>query len=86
MKKLLPIFIAIMISAVMCGCNYSGYDWVDTNYHFDTAYIKTPAGEVIEVEVSTWADSEGEQITITGTDGTRYLVHSANVLMVEGND
>ena len=66
------------------GCSYSGYDFIDTNYHFDKAIIKMPDGEVITVDIQKWADSEdGEQLTITSKDGTKYLVNSVNCVLIE---
>lgn len=79
-------FIAILIFALLLlsGCNYHGYDWVDTNYHFDTAIIRMPDGSTIEVEIEKWADSgDGEQLTITTKDGVRYLVSSINCILIE---
>ena len=76
--------VSFLIGLSITGCNYSGYDFVDTNYHFNKAYIKTPYGGVLVVDIAKWADSEdGEQITITDTNGNRYLVHSSNVMMIE---
>lgn len=82
MKKLIFIIICIM-ALVLSGCNYDGYDWVDTNYHFDYAMIKMPDGTVKEIQVASWADAEGEQLTITAIDGQRYLVSSVNCVLVE---
>lgn len=83
-RKTLAICAALLVALSLTGCNYSSYDFIDTNYHFDTAYIKTPDGNTIEVEILYWADAEdGEQITVTATDGTRYLTNSTNVLLVE---
>ena len=77
--------IGIMVLG-LTGCNYSSYDLVDTNYHFDRAIVKMPDGEVKEMDIKKWADTEdGEQITITDTDGNRYLVHSANCVLIEDN-
>lgn len=87
-KTICIIVVAVVIVTALFGCygcNCSGYDFVDTNYHFNRAIIRTPNGDVIEVNVKMWADSEGEQLTITATDGTRYLVHAANCLMIEDN-
>lgn len=82
-NKMLITLAVILVSLPLCACNYSGYDMVDTNYHFDRAIIKV--GEAwIEVEISKWADTEdGEQITITAKDGKRYLVNSVNCTLIE---
>ena len=85
MKKIIVMMIGLML--ITTGCSFKGYDWVDTNYHFNKAYISMPDGEVIEVDIKSWSDSEdGEQLTITSTDGTRYMVNSVNCILVEENE
>lgn len=82
---LLGAFVTIMVMSAN-GCNYSGYDFVDTNYHFDYAYISLPNGEVVEGAIKSWSDSEdGEQLTITFVNGDRYLCSSYNCVLVERN-
>lgn len=78
MKKLILILAALLL---LVGCNYS---LIDTNYKFDTAVIRMPDGAVKEVPIKSWADSEGEQLTIVSTDGTVYLVSSFNCVMIKG--
>lgn len=82
-KRIVAFIIAIIMAFGLCGCNYAGYDFADTNYHFDKAIIKMPNGDIEEVEVKKWADAEGEQLTITDTDGNRYLVSSINCILIE---
>ena len=68
----------------LAACSLSGYDFVDTNYHFDRAIIEMPGGEIVEVDITQWTDSEdGEQLTITDKSGTRYLVHAENCILIE---
>lgn len=82
MRKKISIILCSML--LLTGCSYSGYDFVDTNYSFDKAYIKMPNQEVIVVDISSWSDSEdGEQLTIKSTDGTIYLVNSVNCVLVK---
>ena len=82
MRKKISIILCLML--LLTGCSYSGYDFVDTNYSFDKAYIKMPNQEVILVDIYTWSDSEdGEQLTIKSTDGTVYLVNSVNCVLVK---
>lgn len=84
-RKLIVMMIGLML--LTTGCSYAGYDFVDTDYHFNKAYISMPDGEVIEVDIKKWADSEdGEQLTITSQDGTRYLVNSVNCVLVENKE
>lgn len=82
-KKIIALVIVLIVAFSLCGCNYAGYDFNDTNYHFDKAIIKMPDGSIEKVEVKKWADSEGEQLTITDTDGNRYLVSSINCILIE---
>lgn len=65
MKKLFIIIVAaIMLFACTactgCSCNYSGYDFIDNDYHFDKAIIKLPDGEVKIIDIAKWSDAEGE--------------------------
>ena len=86
MKKIIVMMI-IGLTLLTTGCSFEGYDFIDTNYHFNKAYISMPNGEVIEVDIGSWADSEdGEQLTITSKDGTRYLVNSVNCILVEESE
>lgn len=76
-----------VIGAFGCngGCDCRGYDCFDTKYHFDRAIIRMPDGEIKEIEIEYWADSEGEQLTLTAKDGSRYLVSSINCILIEDN-
>ena len=81
--------ILLIITMILCftGCSFQGYDWIDTNYHFNKAIIKMPDGEIITVEIAQWANTaDGEQLTITGKDGKRYLVSSINCILVEDTE
>lgn len=87
MKKTIVIILAVLLLAVLAGCSFKGYDWVDTNYHFDRAILRMPDGSAKEIELAKWSDAEdGEQLTLTATDGTRYLVHSANCILIEDKE
>lgn len=84
MKKILVLVTAVVLAVTMMGCNYAGYDMMDTNYHFDRAIIRMPDGSVKEMEIQKWTDAEdGEQLTITSKDGKRYLVSSYNCVLIE---
>lgn len=77
--------ILLIITMILCltGCSLKDYDLIDTNYHFNKAIIKMSDGETITVEIAQWARAGGEQLTITGKDGKRYLVSSINCILVE---
>ena len=83
LKRVICVILILIMALTMLGCNFKGYDWVDTNYHFERAIILMPDGSVKEVEIRQWADAEGEQLTITAKDGTRYLVSSYNCVLIE---
>ena len=85
MKKAFAVIaVVLMTMVVLAGCDFRGYDWIDTNYSFNKALIKMPDGSVQTVEIEKWADaSDGEQLTITAKDGTIYLVHATNCILVK---
>ncbi len=83
MRKIIGVVVFILMIFVMSYSNFAGYDLIDTNYHFNKAIIRMPDDSVVVVDILTWADAEGEQLTITSTDGTRYLVSSYNCVLVE---
>lgn len=84
MKKFICLILAIVLILCLAGCGFRGYDWIDTNYHFNRAIIAMPDGTTVEVEIEKWADSEdGEQITITSTDGIIYMTNSTNIVMIK---
>lgn len=83
MRKKLIIAFSIIFLLGFTACDYAGYDFVDTNYHFDRAIIYLPDGKVVSGEIDSWADSEGEQLTITFTNGNRYLINSVNCVLIE---
>lgn len=72
MKKKIVILSALMIFA-LTGCNKT---MIDTNFKYDKAIIKLANDEVVEVEIKSWCDYEGEQIQIVSKDGTVYLTNS----------
>lgn len=86
MALAISLCIFLMSSLCISGCSYSGYDMIGNNYHFDYAYICLPNGEIVEGPIRTWSDSEdGEQLTITLSNGNRYLCSSYNCVLVEYN-
>lgn len=73
--------IVILISLTGCG----NKDFWDSNYTFNKAIIKMPDGNVLELEIETWRDYDGEQIQITDKNGTIYLVSSINCVLIKEN-
>ena len=74
MKKIVFLLISLLLFVMLAGCG--NHDAFDTVYEYDRAIIQLASGEVIEVEVASWSDYEGEQIQITTPDGTVYLTSS----------
>ena len=82
MKKILAFgLLAVILVLSLVSCNY---DMIDTQYSYDTAIITLNNGERIEVSIKSWRDCEdGEQLQITSTDGTVYLVSSYNCILID---
>lgn len=83
MRKVIAAILVLMVALVLIGCNYSGYNFYDNDYHFNRAMISMPDGTILNVQIAKWSDAEGEQLTITAKDGTRYLVSSYNCVLIE---
>lgn len=81
MKRIIAIILLAVMVLTLVSCNYQV---IDLNYKFDYAYISYGDGTVEKVEVASWRDyEEGDQIQITAKDGTVYLVHSENCVLVK---
>lgn len=80
-KKIAALIIALGLGAViLTGCNKQV---IDVTYNYNKAIIDLQNGEVIEVNVKSWSDYDGEQIQITAEDGTTYLVSSFNCTLIK---
>lgn len=80
-KKLSIILLSIITMVSISGCGNK--DILDMNYTFNKAIISLQNGEVIEVDVKSWKDYEGEQLQIESTDGTFYLTSSYNCTLIK---
>ena len=79
MKKVICLMLVVIMMAVMfCGCNYQV---VDLTYHYNHAIMSLPNGEVIEGDIQSWCDYEGDQLQVK-IDGKTYLVHSSDIVMI----
>lgn len=71
---------ALLILGTLSGCG--NRQLFDTTYTFDRAIISMPDGSIISGTVSSWKDYEdGDQIQVV-IDGTTYLVHSSNIVLM----
>ena len=82
MKKFIISAVSIVALFVLNSCNKT---IVDTTYTFDKAIINL-GEEYITVNVKSWTDyQDGDQIQVTSTEGTVYLVHSSNITLIKEN-
>ena len=77
LKKYLLIGTIVLLS--LSGCNRQ---IVDLTYSYEKAIIRLPNGDVIEGKVSSWKDYENSDQIQVVVDGTSYLVHSSNVVLI----
>ena len=85
MKKVIAcILLAVVLIIALVSCDGFNYDVVDTQFAYDKAIITLHDGERIEISLKSWRDYEdGEQIQLTSTDGTVYLVSSYNCILID---
>ena len=82
MKKIIIAIMALIMMLAFAACGNK--DLFDTVYSYDYAIISFPDGSVEKVEIKQWTDYEdGDQLQITAKDGTIYLVHSHNCVLVK---
>ena len=79
-KKIVALLLGLTLTiSTLTGC--SNKDVWDTVYTFDYAIIELPNGEVIEGEVQSWYDYEGEQLQVE-INGVTYLTSSAKCILI----
>ena len=78
-KNLAIILVLILLVAIISGCNKQ---IIDLNYEFNYAIISLPNGDIVEGEISSWNDYEGEQIQVK-LDDKVYVVHSDNIVLIK---
>ena len=62
------------------GCNRQV---IDTTFSYDNAILALPDGSVISGKIESWKDyDDGDQIQVK-IDGTTYLVHSVNIVLIK---
>jgi hypothetical protein len=82
MKKFIMFIAMLTVTTTLMSCgNRTVFDLV---YNYDTAIISLPDGTVKTIEIKEWMDYEdGDQLQITDKDGTVYLVHSTNCVLIK---
>ena len=75
------IVIALSLSCLFTFSGCGNKTAIDTVYTYDRAIISLPNGEIVEGEVQSWCDYEGEQLQVK-IDGKYYLVSSMNCVLI----
>jgi len=92
MKKIIAFILAFVLCITIVACaapveveaSTGGYNrsWFDLTYNFSEAIVFRADGEE-RVTVKSWCDYENsDMIQITLEDGTTYLTHSSNVILI----
>lgn len=77
MKKKI-IIISLILATALTGCGYNK-QLIDLNYKFDKAYIEG----IGEINIKSWNDYENsDMVQVIANDGTVYLTHSSNVILM----
>ncbi len=85
MKKIIAILTIIFALLAVTACG--NRDMFDTVYTYDYAIVSFPDDTVEKIKIKQWKDYEdGEQIQIATKDGTVYLVHADNCILVRESD
>ena len=81
MKKVIITTLIFCSLLTMSGCNQQ---IIDLTYKFDYALVSFPDGSSEKIKIRSWTDfGDGDQIQITAEDGTTYLFHSENIVLVK---
>ena len=79
-KKIVALLLGLILTmSTLTGCG--NQDVWDTVYTFDYAIIELPNGEIVEGEVQSWCDYEGEQLQVK-INGVTYLTSSAKCILI----
>lgn len=77
-EKIIVGVASVLASALlMAGCNKQV---IDLTYEYSWAQLKMPDGTIVDGNVESWCDYEGDQLQVV-IDGVTYLVHSSNIVM-----
>lgn len=80
MKK---IFAGVLVVGTVLLSSCGNKQVLDTIYKYDTAILSLPDGSIVSGEVQSWSDyDDGDQIQVK-INGTTYLVHSVNIVLIK---
>ena len=77
------IFILLTLAVIAISLSSCNMALVDTVYAFDKCIIFLPDGEKVEGKCEKWTDFEGSDMVQVKIDGTWYLTHSTNVILIK---
>ena len=82
MKKIIALMLITVIGiGMLVGCGNKQI--FDFNQKFDYAIVSFPDGSAKKIELKRWTDyADGDQLQLTAKDGTVYLVHATNCVLV----
>ncbi len=78
-NKIFKLSIVLLIIVGLTGCNKQIFDF---DYTFNKAICKI-GDETKEIKIKKWTDYDGEQLQITDTNDTVYLVSSINCTLIK---
>lgn len=83
MKKNICVMFSVVCLMVgaLTGCG--NMQVIDTTVSFDKAIIQFPDGEILEGKVDSWRDYDGSDQIQVKIDGTTYLVHSSDIVLIK---
>lgn len=76
---------AIMSSVVLLTGCIGNHEYLDFKRQFDYVIIKLPNGEVVEGDLESWTNYEGEQLQVK-VGGKTYIVSSFNCVLIRYAD
>ena len=79
MKKIKKIICLLLVAFLLTGCG--NYQMIDLQYTYNYAIIQLQNGEIVEGEVESWTDYEGEQLQVK-VNGVMYLTNSYNCTLM----
>ena len=89
MKKKAIIVIAVVAVLLITGgviywqTHIGNRQLMDVNYHFDSAMVKLPNGEVVEGKLNSWLDFDDSDVIQVKIDGKTYLTSYVNVCLID---
>lgn len=79
-RKIIALLLVVLaLVCLLCSCNRQ---IIDITYKYNYAYVELPSGEVVEGKLDSWFDYEDSDVVQVVIDGTSYLTHYENVVLI----